>query len=66
MRKVFMSQSIEGIIIDIKEGKAVAVSDRSFKEEFGTACWIIENGIGTEKIIGLIDIPGSKKGSRCL
>ena len=61
MRKVFMSQSIEGIITDIEEGKAVAVSDGSFKEEFGTACWIIENELGTERIIGLIDIPGSKK-----
>ena len=32
MRKVFMSQSIKGIITDIKESKAVAVSDGSFKE----------------------------------
>ena len=61
MRKVFMNQSIEVIITDIKEGKTVAVSDGLLKEKTGTACWIIENEIGTERIIGLIDIPGSKK-----
>ena len=54
-RKILMSELIDNIIKSIKDGSAVGVSDGSFKLKFGTACWIIEDGVGTERIIGLID-----------
>ena len=54
-----MSELIDNIIKSIKDGSAVGVSDGSFKLKFGTACWIIEDGAGTERIIGLIDVPGT-------
>ena len=60
-RRILMSVSIDSILTDLENGTAVAVSDGSFKDEFGTACWIIENGNGTERIIGLIDVPGGDK-----
>ena len=56
-RKILMTSTIDGIIESIKDGSAVGVSDGSFQHNIGTACWIIENGAGTERIIGLIDVP---------
>ena len=58
-REVMMTESIDDIIRSMKEGKALGVSDGSFQHKFGTACWIIENALGTERIIGLIDVPAS-------
>ena len=36
-RQVLMTSSIDDILTSIKEGTAVAVSDGSFKDKFGTA-----------------------------
>ena len=58
-RKILMTSTIDGIIESIKDGSAVGVSGGSFQHNIGTACWIIENGAGTERIIGLIDVPGN-------
>ena len=35
----------DGLIVAnvIKTGKCIGVSDGSFKDEFGTACWIIQD-----------------------
>ena len=57
-----MTDSIDGIIESIKDGTVVGVSDGSFQHRIGTSCWIIENGAGTERIIGLIDAPGTIDG----
>ena len=57
-KQVLMTSSIDDILTSIQEGTAVAVSDESFKDKFGMACWILENGLETEKIVGLIDVPG--------
>ena len=59
VRKILMTDSIDGIIESIKDGTAVGLSDDLFQHRIGTACWIIENGVGTERIIGLIDAPGT-------
>lgn len=61
IRKVTMSESIASPLMDPENGKIVVVGDRSFKNEFGTGCWIIENENETEWIIGLIDIPRGRK-----
>ena len=57
-REVMMTQSIDGILDSLRDGTAVGVSDGSYKDNFGTACWILENNTGTERIVGLIDVPG--------
>ena len=51
-----MTENIGGIIDSLEKGTAVGVSDGSFQHKFGTACWIIENEEGTERIVGLIDV----------
>lgn len=43
-----MSESIASPLMDPENGKIVVVGDRSFKNEFGTGCWIIENENETE------------------
>ena len=57
-RKMFMTDEIGGIISSLENGTAVGVSDGSFQHKFGTACFIIENKEGTERLVGLIDVPG--------
>ena len=57
-RNFFMTAEIGGIISSLENGTAVGVSDGSFQHKFGTACFIIENKEGTERIVGLIDVPG--------
>ena len=57
-REVMMTASIDGILDSLRHGTAVGVSDGSFKEIFGTACWILENSTGTERIVGLIGVSG--------
>ena len=53
-----MTSSIDDILNSIKNGTAVMVSDISFKDDFSTACWILDNAEATERIIGLVDVPG--------
>ena len=45
-------------IADITNGTAIGVSDGSFKDQFGTASWVIENARGTQRITGNVLIPG--------
>ena len=52
------SVDIDEIVDDIANGTAVGVSDGSFKEEFGTASWVIENANGTQRIMGNVLVPG--------
>ena len=49
---------IDDIVADIANGKSVGVSDGSFKDEGGTAAWIIENEAGTQRIMGTVEVPG--------
>ena len=53
------TDNIDGIIQDVCNGTAVAVSDGSYKEMGGTAAWILENASGSERIIGLVNVPGT-------
>ena len=53
-----MTEEIDEIIEDIIRGTAIGVSDGSFKDEFGTASWAIENESGTQRINGDGIIPG--------
>ena len=53
-----MNPSIDGIIDSIKNGSTIRVSDGSFQMKFGIACWIIDKKCGSERIVGLIDVPG--------
>lgn len=46
-----MTSSIYDILNSMKECTAVAASDGSFKDKFGTACWIMENGLGIERFV---------------
>ena len=55
---VATTASITRIIESIKQGTAVGVSDGSFKDEYGTACWIMEDAQGLERIVGLCEVPG--------
>lgn len=49
---------MDNIISDIENGTVVGVSDGSFKAEFGTASWVIENAKCTQQIMGNALIPG--------
>ena len=53
-----MTSTIDDVVKSIKNGTAVVVSDGYFKDDFGTSYWIIENGKGTDMIVGIIDVPG--------
>ena len=52
------TECIDDIVKDIANGKAVGVSDGSFKDEAGTAAWILENEAGTQRIMGNVVVPG--------
>ena len=58
LRDVLASDDIDEIIADIIKGTAIGVSDGSFKDQFGTASWVIENAKGTQRITGNVLIPG--------
>ena len=47
------------IVKDIANGTAVAVSDGSYKDNGGTAAWILENNTGTQRIRGVVNVPGT-------
>ena len=52
------TECIDDIVKDIANGKAVGISDGSFKDEGGTAAWILENEQGTQRIMGTVVVPG--------
>ena len=58
LQQMLTTESIDEIIRDLVNGTAVAVSDGSYKDKAGTACWIIENASGTQRIMGLVNVPG--------
>jgi len=58
LRNIKTTICIDEIIKDIANGMAVGVSDGSFKDEGGTAAWIIENEAGTQRIMGTVEVPG--------
>ena len=55
---VEMPDQIDMIVNDIISGNAIGVSDGSFKDEFGTAAWVIEDSTGKQSIIGRLVTPG--------
>jgi uncharacterized protein CbrC (UPF0167 family) len=42
----------------IREGVAVAVSDGSFKDSFGTASWVIQGNTTVGEVLGRCSVPG--------
>ena len=54
---VVMTAEIDEIVRDIELGTAVGVSDGSFKDEFGTASWVLENASGSQRMMGNVLIP---------
>lgn len=52
-----MTQYINEIVADIVNDTAVGVSNGSFKDEFDTAYWVIENSSGSQKIMGNVLVP---------
>ena len=60
--EVKTSQSIQNLVKDLEEGKAIGVSDGSFKQDssLGTAAWRIEDSRAEEYIQGRCIVPGAK------
>ena len=58
MHNLKTTESIDEIVADIANSKAVGVSDDSFKDVIRTAAWIIENEKGTQRIMGTVIVPG--------
>ena len=58
VHEVMSTTDISGILLDIEKGTVVCVSDGSYKDECGTAAWIIENDEGTQRIQGKVAVPG--------
>ena len=55
---VEMTEGIDRLVTDIMNGSAVGVSDGSFKEECGTAAWMLEDSKGEQSIVGRLKTPG--------
>ena len=55
--KIQSSKNIEEIVKSIRGGTAIAVSDGSFKDEHGTAAWVIEDYLAKERLLGLTMVP---------
>jgi hypothetical protein len=45
----------------IRQGDAIAISDGSFQDQFGTAAWVIEGARPTGRIVGDVTVPGTAK-----
>ena len=57
-QNVEMSDNIDNLIADIKNGTAIGASDGSFKDECGTAAWVLEDSKGEQRILGRLTTPG--------
>ena len=58
VREVTTTIKINEIVEDIANGTAVAVSDGSYKDNGGTAAWIIESKDGAQRMQGVVNVPG--------
>ena len=58
LRNIKTTICIDEIIKDVANEMAVGVSDGSFKDEGGTAAWIIENEAATQWIMGTVEVSG--------
>ncbi len=45
----------------IQDGDAIAISDGSFHEQFGTASWVIEGTDSKGRIVGEVLVPGTSR-----
>jgi hypothetical protein len=56
----WLDVSDEGVIVAdaIRNHAAIAVSDGSYKEEYGTAAWVIEGDSAIGRILGRVIVPG--------
>ena len=55
---VAMTENIDKIVQAIANGSAIGVSDGSFKDEFGTAAWVLEDITAQQRIVGTLITPG--------
>ena len=58
VHEVMTTDDISNLVLDIANGTAVCVSDGSYKDECGTASWIIESKDRTQRIQGKVAVPG--------
>ncbi len=58
MKTVEASDDGSMIAQAILHGDAIAVSDGSFKDHYGTAVWVIEGGDQRGRILGRVIVPG--------
>ena len=58
VHELMTTPDISSLIEDICTGTAVGVSDGSYKDNYGTAAWILENAAGTQRIQGKVIVPG--------
>jgi hypothetical protein len=45
----------------IQEGEAIAISDGSFQDQYGTAAWALEGSGSKGRIVGAVTVPGTAK-----
>jgi hypothetical protein len=45
----------------IKEGDAIAISNGSFRDQYGTAAWVLEGSNSNGRIVGAVIAPGTAK-----
>jgi hypothetical protein len=45
----------------IQEGDAIAISDGSFQDQYGTAAWFMEGACSLGRIVGAVMVPGTGK-----
>jgi hypothetical protein len=45
----------------IQQGNAIAISDGSFQDQFGTASWVLEGTCAIGRIVGDVIVPGAAR-----
>ncbi len=43
----------------ITQGEAIAISDGSYKDTYGTAAWVFKGAAATGRVVGSVVVPGS-------
>ena len=59
LKDILTNESITEIVRNIGNGTSVAVSDGSYKDNGGTAAWIIENECGSQRMVRHVNVPGT-------
>jgi hypothetical protein len=54
-----VADSGQTLAASIHRGHAIAVSDGSFKDEFGTVAYVLEGATAANRIVGALAVPGA-------